>query len=131
MPTRRNVVRVVTASVQGDDSYVVVRKLTVGEAREVLRDRQRRNQSAMVRMADAGQNQEIIQEAIDAEAAIENIEWAVKRFKGHIREWNWVDDDGEPLPQIKDDPDIVDQLSIDEMRVLSEALGTDQDAAKN
>ena len=58
--------------------------------------------------------------------------WAVERFKDHIKEWNWVDDDGAPLPQVKDAPDVIDTLTMDEVSALSEALGaTDDDAAKN
>ena len=131
MPKRQNVVKVFTESVQGDDSYVIVRKLTVGEAREVLRDRQRRNKSAMKRMSEAGQDREMTKEMIDGETADENMTWAINRFKDHIREWNWVDDDGKPLPQIKDDPSVVDVLNLDEMRVLSNALGASEDEAKN
>ena len=131
MPKRQNIQRVATPTVQGDDSYVVVRKLTVGEAREVLRDRQRRNKAAMQRMAEAGSDRDMVQELIDGETADENMAWAIDRFKDHIREWNWVDDDGNPFPQIKDDPSVIDLLSIEEMKVLSEALGADGEEAKN
>jgi len=134
MPKRRNVVRVMTPEVQGDDSFVVVQKLTVGEAREVLRDGQLRTKAARKQMQAAGddeQDRRMTQEIIDADAAMENIDWAVRRFAGHIKEWNWVDDDGQPLPQIKDDPTVIDLLSMDEMQSLSKAMGASEEAGKN
>jgi len=123
-----------TPTVQGDDSYVVVRKLTVGEAQEVMRERQRHSKEARKALQQAGEDQalrDIFKEESQADAAYETFDWAVRRFADHILSWNWVLDDGTPMPQVKDDPSILAQLTSDEMKVISDALGSNEDAAKN
>lgn len=40
-----------------------------------------------------------------------------------VVEWNWVDDEGNPLPQPKDDPDVFRrELVLDEVQYLIENL---------
>jgi len=134
MPQRNSSTRVMTPTVQGDDSYVVVRKLTVGEAQEVMRERQRHSKEARKALQQAGEDQalrDIFKEESQADAAYETFDWAVRRFADHILSWNWVLDDGTPMPQVKDDPSILAQLTSDEMKVISDALGSNEDAAKN
>ena len=64
MPRRRSVVVVKTEAVQGEDSFVRVRKLTVGEAREVMRDRQRRIKRGRKELAEAGQDRDMVKDQI-------------------------------------------------------------------
>ena len=40
-----------------------------------------------------------------------------------VHEWNWVDDDGKPLPLPKDDPSVLDSMPIEEIVFLSNELG--------
>ena len=125
MPKRKGIVRVGTEAVQGEDSYVVVRLLTVGEAREVLRDSRTRSMGYRKQLMDrelAEDERSMLKEEIDANVALENIEWAVRRFNDHITEWNWVDYDGSALPLPAADEAVIDLLTTEELRVLSEAL---------
>ena len=43
-----------------------------------------------------------------------------------ILEWNWVDDDGEPLPLPKDHPDGMDILNLQETMFLLTESGIDK-----
>ena len=98
MPKRTGTRRVESPEIQGDDSYVVVRKLKVAEMRKVIKE--------------AGEDAPPEQQ----------FERAAKLYADHIVEWNWVDDDGKPMPQLKDDPDVLDQLYDAELMFLGEAL---------
>ena len=42
----------------------------------------------------------------------------IETLKKHILAWNWVDDDGEPLPQPQEDSDVFDKLTDDEVAFL-------------
>jgi len=95
MGRRKNTVRVDTPEVQGDDSYVVVTQPTVREIRLIL--------------AESGDN-------------LATLNAAIKTLAPHIREWDWVDDDDEPLPLPKDDESVIEQLTIGELNVLFTAL---------
>lgn len=86
MPKRQNVKRLVSAAIQGDDSWVEVRKPTVKEARE---------------MAGIGGNESLARIVLG---------------------WNWVDDEGGPLPQPKDDPNVFELLTADEITFINDAL---------
>jgi hypothetical protein len=39
-----------------------------------------------------------------------------------IDKWDWVDDEGKPLPQPSEDPDIIGKLSFPEQEFLIDAL---------
>lgn len=94
MPSRpERTTRVDCDPVQGADSYVVLRRLTVGEIDELQRQRTREHWS------DGTYSKQIIAR--------------------RIVEWNWVDFDGAPLPQPKDNPSVIDQLTEDEVHFLS------------
>jgi len=58
-------------------------------------------------------------------------ELGVDIMKTHVKEWNWVDDDGEPMVQPKDDPSIIDDLSDPESTFLSECIQGSEPDAKN
>ena len=125
MSKRQNVVKVATEEVQGAGSYVIVRKLTVGEAMEVLQDGQAHAKAARQQMVEAGEDEldrRMVQEMIDSEVAVGNMRWAIRRFRDHIREWDWSDDDGAPMPLPKDDDDVANLLTMEEMQALSEAM---------
>jgi hypothetical protein len=44
-------------------------------------------------------------------------DWAY-RVITFVESWNWVDSQGDPLPQPKDDPRVVEQLTGDELQCL-------------
>ena len=105
MPQRKRVIRFDSPKIQGDDSWVEVSRLTVGEARRA----------------------EKIKDDPDTDSFAE----VVGLYQTHIINWNWVDDDGSPLPLPKDDPDVVDGLTADEFSFLGDCLaGSEEDQKK-
>ena len=106
MPSRKSTIRINAESVQGDDAYVVLRRLTVGEIKGAM-------------------------QAPDDEDGLASFQRALKMYHDHVVEWNWVDDAGEPLPQLKDDPAIVDMLTDAETLFLGRALAGSEQELKN
>ena len=107
MPSRKRIVRVECDEVQGEDSYMVIRKMTVADARtamEAIRDARKINKD----------------DEIGGALAILNR--SVERYQPNVLEWNWVDDDGNPLPQ-PTDPDVFPLLTSQEMQFIGRAIG--------
>ena len=48
----------------------------------------------------------------------------------HVLEWNFVDDEGEPLPQPAEKPEVVDELTEEEATFIVLAL-TNSEEQKN
>ena len=90
--------RVECAEVQGDDSYCEMSSLLVEHAK--------------VLFGDAG---------LDMSKSI-TFDQGLELLKSMVISWNWVDDDGQPLPQVKDDPEIVHRLPVEEMQFLVDHL---------
>lgn len=105
MPQRKRVRRFPSVEIQGEDSWVEVSRLTVGEAREA--DQLRKNKDT------------------------DSFEAVTRLYECHIRAWNWVDDDGNPLPLPKEDPDMVNQLTDMEFSFLGDCIAGNEDAQKN
>jgi hypothetical protein len=97
MPKRQNVRRVNSEPVQGDDSYVVLNSITWRRGRDI--------ENGWAEWTDA--------ERIGALAPV-------------IAGWNWVDDNGEPLPQVKDNPSVILDLTMDELLFILKALAGDK-----
>jgi hypothetical protein len=95
MPQRKNIQRFVSADIQGEDSWVEMSQLTVGEARRINKDQGRPG------------------------ADMEDV---LPYYVKHIYAWNWVDDDGEPLPLPKEDSEVIDRLTAAEFSFISECL---------
>jgi hypothetical protein len=99
MPKRKQSVRADTADAQGEGSYVVIRRLRGTEAYEYS----------------------------DASAALKDTPsaatyWQMVQCLGRlVVGWNWVDDDGEPLPLPNDDPQVLETLSVDEINAIASA----------
>lgn len=104
MVRRQNRIHVVTTDLQGDDSYVIVTLPTVGEIKSIL--------------LHEGQN-------------LESFEDGARIIRNHVFEWNWVDDDGNPLPTPKDDPAVVETLTTEEYRGLIALLMGGEGERKN
>lgn len=104
-PIRRRVVRHASNDVQGEGSWVIVAALNVAEMR------------AYKKLAD--------EDDFDA------FEMGLEVLRTHVYEWNWVGDDGEPLPQPKDDPLVIDVLTDDEVKFLSDCIQGSDAEVKN
>jgi len=105
MPKRLSVKRVETPSIQGEDSYVVVSAVKVKEIQRTRR----------LSLED---------DTFDGFVA------GLDMIRAHVLGWNWVDDDGTPLPVPKDDPSVIDELSTEEVTYLANLL-TGEEESKN
>ena len=96
MPQRQNTKRVKSDEVQGEDSWVEVRRLTYGE---------------IVTMRASSGGDRLEQSAAVVTAIVIN--------------WNWVDDAGTPLPLPSVDPSVINQLTDAEIAFIGTALGAE------
>lgn len=99
MPRRVSKVRHPSEDIQGEGSYVVLRKLTWKE----MKDR-----GWLSDKKDEKGNQRIEQ----GEALITYC----------LVEWNWADDDGSPLPLPSNDPTVIDGFTDEEVAFLLEKI---------
>ena len=90
--------KVDSTEVQGDDSYVILKAMTYGDSKAYF---------GRITSDDKSEQYQVGNELL------------VKM----IQEWNWVDDEGNPLPLPKDDPTVLDKLPIEEIVFLSKELG--------
>lgn len=99
MPKRNNLVRHPSEELQGDGSYVLLRNITWGEMK-------RRGWLTGER----------------TEGKDRKIDEAEKIFEFCVADWNWVDDEDNPLPLPKDDPAVLDKLTYAESTFIMEKL---------
>lgn len=92
MPKRQSVKTHDSDEVQGDGSKVVLSSVKVREIR------------ALRKLGD--------------DPNFDEFEGGVALLSKHIVKWNWVDDEGKPLPQPKEDPDVIDELTNEESEFL-------------
>lgn len=96
MAKRTSVRKFSTEEVQGEGSYVILSSLTVNEVRELRKK---------------GKDEDF-----DA------FEGGIDLLTAHILKWDWVDNEGKPLPLPKNDPTVVGQLTHEEADFLSDLL---------
>lgn len=97
MPERQRVKKLPSPAVQGADSWVQIKAITVGEAKKLQR------------LNGAGESE------IDRASR--------ELMSEYVLDWNWVDDAGEPLPKPNANPDIFDLLTPAEIQFIAGALG--------
>jgi hypothetical protein len=95
---QQRTVRVNSAEVQGPESFVVVRRMTVGETKDMLK------------------------RGIDREAGLETYSENTGWVAEHVVEWNWTDQDGNALPYPKNEPAVMDRLTNEELAFLNQAI---------
>ena len=113
---------------QGEESFVKVRRLKVAESRVLLKSlKTQKKEMAAVRRDKAlsDEEKELRLEELEAEQNEKAFEAMLRQYIDHVLEWNWVDDDGKPLAQPC--PEVLDDLTNDEIRFLGEALAGDTD----
>ena len=110
--------KVKSDSVQGSGSYVIVRKITWEQQKELDEQRLGMQQDAS----------EMTRE--QREALYANME---DLLANQIAEWNWTDEKDKPLPLPSEDPSVWDDMTDDEMSFLMGALssGDRQERRKN
>ena len=96
MPKRKSVKKHDTSEVQGEGSYVILSSVKVWEIRKLRQE--------------------------SANPDVNQVEAGIVLLARHVVGWNWVDDEGQPLPVPKDDPTVVDELTEEESEFLANLL---------
>ncbi len=131
MPKRQRIQKFLSTKVQGEDSWVKVSPLTVAEMRLNREKRQEADKTAKewlkaVKLAE-GENQE----PPERPEPLDFFELGLDTLRQHVVEWNWVDDDGTPLPQMPEHPEVVELLTDTEVGFLGDCIQGSEEAAKN
>jgi hypothetical protein len=129
MPQRQGQKRIETPELQGDDSYVVFRRMSIQEVQDILKANKQEIAEEMGRLSEEGEagDKKPLSPAEIAMAKLDqsllNIEVTNDTLAKVLHSWNWVDDFGEPLPQPASNPDVMNRLNDEEYRFLSLELG--------
>ena len=124
MAKRKTVKKVPTDKLQGEDSYVIVTAVKTKEIKKTRRESRA--------VSDA--QKKVEKRRKDGDEDIEDVEpydafgSGLDMIRRHLKEWDWVDDDGVPLPQPKEDPNILDELTIEEVTYLAKLLTGEEDS---
>jgi len=121
MPERIGARKVLTADVQGPDSYVIVRPATIGEILETQRAQEQRSGFWYKLGVFLGRVAGVFGLRKRQSPSDVTQEFAY-RMVAFIREWNWVDEHGQPLPQPADDPRVAERITEAELGVIIEAV---------
>lgn len=96
MPKRQSFFTVDASSVQGEGAWVRFRKPKLRAIRAM--------------------------KTADNDKDADKFELGLDMVKDHLLDWNWVDDDGAPLANPVESPDITDELNLTELEFLALAL---------
>jgi hypothetical protein len=121
MPERKTTRRkFLTPDVQGEDSWVMLRSMTVGEVLDLQRGLDELP-SIWQRLVGRFRKSKGISRA-------DNYEQFANRVMRHVADWNWVDHHGQPLPNPREHPEVVTQLTDAEMVALTKIVYGEVDA---
>lgn len=113
MPQRSSVIKHMTP-IQGDDAYVVLKQVTYGDIRSLLKDNKVK----------------ISADPSNLDGALSNMEFSAEMVRRYVIGWNWVDDDGNSLPTPQSDPKVVDNLTQKEVAVICKLIMAEDDVEK-
>lgn len=122
MPRRNNLMRVASDAVQGEGSFVLLRRIrweTQQEAQLKLAE------AAGGEIASDGQGVRVTTEFLQI-----NADFTRDLLRQCVVDWNWVDDNEEPLPK-PSDPAALGLLNVDEVQFIVRALQPGRDELKN
>lgn len=135
MPQRQFIINHDSEEVQGEGSWIKLRTTTYGEGKR-LRKLQIQIQEELAEVEEKlenGADEKVKKKLRDQRNAIRerleqmNEELLVEK----IYDWNWVDNDGNPLPKPKDDPRVIEGLTNQELKFIQVQLrGSDEDRKK-
>lgn len=100
MAKRQAIYTIPSADVQGEGSWVKVRAITRGQ---------------LVELATLAQRYDTL--SVEERAQVEN-----QLISDLVVDWNWVDDDGNPLPLPRDHPELIASLPQREVQFLLDAI---------
>ena len=103
MPKRQSVVRIDSTVVQGDGSFVELSRAKVADIKAMIQ----KYGNSFATTDDASMD-----------SMLANVEAAREMLVRLVHKWNWVDDDDQPMPQIHDDPNVLELLTVEEMTFL-------------
>jgi len=109
MPERLSTRTFDASSVQGDGATLILRGATVGEVLNNRRSAEARNTWRYRLGRWLGR---LFRKRPSESAQMRDNMAYYARF---VRAWNWVGDDGEPLPVPGDDPSVIERLTTEEM----------------
>ncbi len=122
MPERKNVMTVQSPAVQGEGSWVKLRKLSWAKQQE--------GQRLLAEAAGGTLPSDATSLALTADFLAVNKAFTVELLLESVIAWNWVDDEGNDLPLPQDDA-AIRLLSADEVQFLVKALQGRADDQKN
>lgn len=105
---RQNIITYDSTEVQGEGSWIKVRLLKHGQAKQLTR--------AFGGVAGKGPDEIAPEQYDELQKTNEEL------VSSAVFDWNWTDDDGQPLPLPKDDPAVIDELTELEHQFIGNAL---------
>lgn len=106
MPKRQSSFKVDASSVQGEGAWVRFKKPKLRTIREM--------------------------KTADSDESTDKFELGLNMVKEHLLDWNWVDDDDDPLASPSESLDVMDELNLTELEFLALALvGEEGEVLKN
>ena len=96
MPKRKSVQKHKSDEVQGEGSWVEITAVKVAEIKLIRK--------------------------LSADPEYDDFDGGIQLLARHIKDWNWVNDGGEPLPTPKADPSVIDELTDEESKFLVNLL---------
>lgn len=97
---KRNRIKTITGNINHDGGKIVIKAPTVGD--------QRHNQKHLKTFKDGSDEQELA---------------ANQWMADYVLDWDWIDDDGNPLPKPHRNPEVFIQITNDELKYIALCLG--------
>ncbi len=109
---------------QGEDAKVVILMPTYGESRQYTKQLTllERKINALIQQSESGDDPDETL-ATNLEALTDQLSTATSVYlSSHLLEWNWVDDNDDPLPKPHNDETVIDNLTNEEIAFVRDAL---------
>jgi len=136
MPQRVSHRKEPSDEVQGEGSWVELTGMKVSEMKEqqTNADAARKARRDYQKQLKAHQKLQLtnpdLEDFPDFETDVDALGYGIGKLKVHVTDWNWVGDDGEPLPKPYEDDSVFDELTTDEVTfIINKLMGVDE--AKN
>jgi len=116
MPQRASVRTFDTSDVQGDGSWIKLRPMTLGEVLSLQGDAE--EQRGFLYRLGRFLGRLLRKRPSPSQLARQNMTTVIR----YVRGWNWVDDEGNPMPLPSDDPRVLDRLTMAEMQCITDCV---------